>query len=85
MREKEARVIAIEPAGLNPEYRNQIGIYICWHLLMVPTDGTLPEGEKYSYSIAGLEGFDKKIIDEMFERHFRDIPVSVWLESDYDE
>lgn len=69
--------IAVRPAGMDPRYEDQIGLWDMWSVNMRDDDNTELAANDYSYS-TGLSSFvDSSVLREMFIRHFGDIGVSV--------
>lgn len=73
IRHSEAEAIAIEPAGANPPYQNQVGLWYMWGVTMRDAFG--------SEYVLGLEQFiPQEQLKEGFRNHFVgiDVPVSRW-------
>ena len=73
----ESAVVEVLPAGLDPRYENQIGLWYMWFVKMREDNNhNLAPGD-YSYSTS-LSFFVKpSVLTEMFQRHFAGIGVKV--------
>jgi hypothetical protein len=73
----ESSAIKIVPAGLDPRYENQIGLWYMWSVKMREINSPKPAPNDYSYSIGISQFVDVSTLTEMFQRHFSGIDVEV--------
>ena len=67
--------IEIEPAGMDPRYENQIGLWYMWTVKMREDDKPALEPGNYSYSLGVSDFVKKAALKEMFHRHFDGVGV----------
>ncbi len=73
----ESTVVEIAPAGLDPRYEGQIGLWYMWFVKMREDNNFNLAPRYYSYS-ASLSFFvGPSVLMEMFQRHFAGIGVEV--------
>lgn len=67
----------VQPAGSDPKYQDQIGLWYMWTVKMREDDNTKLAPGNYSYSL-GISNFvEISLLKDMFKRYFVGIGVEV--------